>query len=164
MAATQQSAALPARKGPAGIDGWLILPMLGLMATPILGFVQMYDADYVGLLQNWGVFGPFQYALIASELVVGGILNLTAPVLLLFFMFKHWGIFPGWYMIWAVAGPIYALVDPWAAHQLFPDTFPTFADAYDEETMRRISRSIASAVVWIPYMMRSQRVANTFVN
>jgi hypothetical protein len=67
-------------------------------------------------------------------------------------------------MIWAAVLPIYAILDPLAAHLVFPETFPTIADAYDEETMRAVTRSIWSAVVWIPYMMRSERVANTFVN
>lgn len=164
MAETQQVAALPAREGPEGIGGWLVLPMLGLMLTPIVGLIQLYDTDYVGILQNWRDFSVPQIALIVAELVVSSILNLTAPALLLFFMFKRWEIFPGWYIIWAAVAPVYVLLDPWAAHLTFPDTFPTLADAYDKDTVRSISRTIWGAIIWIPYMIRSARVANTFVN
>jgi hypothetical protein len=164
MSETQQSVTSSAREGPQGIGGWLVLPMLALIVTPILGTIQLYQANFVGLLQNWRVFGFLQNALIVGELLIGGVLDLTAPALLLFFMFKRWEIFPGWYMIWAAVLPIYAILDPLAAHLVFPETFPTIADAYDEETMRAVTRSIWSAVVWIPYMMRSERVANTFVN
>ncbi|MBN9255864.1 MULTISPECIES: DUF2569 domain-containing protein [unclassified Mesorhizobium] len=164
MAETQQSAALPAREEPEGIGGWLVLPMLGLVLTPIVGLIQLYDTDYVGIFQNWRALSVLQNVLIAAELLVSGILNLTAPALLLFFMFKRWQIFPGWYIIWAAVTPVYLLLDPWAAHVIFPDTFPTLADAYDKDTVRSISRTIWGAIIWIPYMMRSVRVANTFVN
>ncbi|MER9946085.1 DUF2569 domain-containing protein [Mesorhizobium sp. M0092] len=105
-----------------------------------------------------------QGVLIVAELVISGILNLTAPALLLFFMFKRWQIFPGWYMIWAFAMPIYSVVDSWAGYLAFPDSFPSLDDAFDKETMRDIYRSVWAAAIWIPYMMRSDRVANTFVN
>ncbi|MER8698919.1 DUF2569 domain-containing protein [Mesorhizobium sp. M1227] len=161
MADTQQSA-LPDGEGPEGIGGWLVLPMLGLMLTPILGLVQLHNTDYLGF--DWQAFSFSQGALLVAELVTAGVLSLTAPVLLLFFMFKRWEIFPGWYMIWAVAMPVYAILDPWAAHLVFRESFPTLADAFDGETMRGIYRSVWAAAVWIPYMMRSDRVANTFVN
>lgn len=164
MAETELSAALPAREEPEGIGGWLVLPMLGLILTPVVGLIQFYDTNYVGIFQNWRALSVLQNALIAAELVVSGILNLTAPALLLFFMFKSWQIFPGWYIIWAAVTPVYLLLDPWAAHVIFPNTFPTLADAYDRDTVRSISRTIWSAIIWIPYMMRSVRVANTFVN
>ncbi|MER8579420.1 DUF2569 domain-containing protein [Mesorhizobium sp. M1423] len=116
------------------------------------------------MLQNWQAFSLSQGVLIVAELVISGILNLTAPALLLFFMFKRWQIFPGWYMIWAFAMPIYSVVDSWAGYLAFPDSFPTLDDAFDKETMRDIYRSVWAAAIWIPYMMRSDRVANTFVN
>ncbi|MER8787431.1 DUF2569 domain-containing protein [Mesorhizobium sp. M0983] len=163
MADTQQSA-LPDREGPEGIGGWLVLPMLGLMLTPILGLVQLHNTDYLGMLQNWQAFSLSQGVLIVAELVISGILNLTAPALLLFFMFKRWQIFPGWYMIWAFAMPIYSVLDSWAGYLAFPDSFPSLDDAFDKETMRDIYRSVWAAAIWIPYMMRSDRVANTFVN
>ncbi|RAZ92001.1 hypothetical protein DPM33_05945 [Mesorhizobium hawassense] len=164
MAETQQSSALPAREGPEGIGGWLVLPMLGLMLTPIVGLILLYDTDYVGILQNWHALSASQIVLVVAELVASGILNLTAPALLLLFMFRRSEMFPGWYIIWAAVTPVYLLLDPWAAHLTFPDTFPTLADAYDKDTVRSISRTIWGAIIWIPYMMRSARVANTFVN
>ncbi|MER8517855.1 DUF2569 domain-containing protein [Mesorhizobium sp. M0644] len=163
MADTQQSA-LPDREGPESIGGWLVLPMLGLMLTPILGLVQLHNSDYLGMLQNWQAYSLSQGVLILAELVISGILNLTAPALILFFMFKRWQIFPGWYMIWAFAMPVYAVLDPWAVHLAFPTVVPELADAYDADTVGGISRSIWAAVIWVPYMMRSERVANTFVN
>ncbi|MER8862104.1 DUF2569 domain-containing protein [Mesorhizobium sp. M0751] len=161
MVDTQQSAPQE-REGSEGIGGWLVLPMLGLMLTPIVGLMQMFGVDYLGF--DWQAFSFSQSALLVAELVIAGVLSLTAPALLLFFMFKRWEIFPGWYMIWAVAMPVYAILDPWAAHLVFPETFPTLADAFDRETMRGIYRSVWAAAIWIPYMMRSDRVANTFVN
>lgn len=164
MVETQQSTAPPVREGPQGIRGWLVLPMLGLIFTPVLCVIQVNDVNIVSIAENWRAFTFPQQALLLVELLMGGILNLTAPALLLLFMFKRWEIFPGWYMIWAAAMPLYALLDPWLAQLTFPNAFPTLADAYDRETVRTISRSISSAVIWIPYMMRSARVANTFVN
>jgi hypothetical protein len=50
------------------------------------------------------------------------------------------------------------------SYAVFPEAYADgTAEVFDKETTRGILRSIFSAAVWIPYMMRSERVANTFV-
>jgi Protein of unknown function (DUF2569) len=164
MSETQPSAALPARDGPEGIGGWLVLPVLALVASPIVGLVPIFDVIQIGQIENREAFSDAQTALIAAEFVIWGILGLCAPVLLLILMFKRRKVFPGWYTVWTATMPICLLLEPLAVHLAFPESFPQAADAYGPEALRWIYNETISAAVWIVYMARSERVANTFVN
>lgn len=149
-------------KGPVGIGGWLILPMLGLLITPLAGVVLI--ATYPNLSDVWQYMTLGQSAFVIAELAMNIVLLLVAPITLLFFMFKRWEIFPGWYMIWATAVPIILIADALLSYAMFPEAYANgTAEVFDKETTRGILRSIFSAAIWIPYMMRSERVANTFV-
>lgn len=145
--------------GPIGIGGWLLLPMLGLFAAPIVGVMQL--VGYADVFSAWQYLNAGQAVFVVAELAANLTLVLLAPAILLFFMFKRLEMFPGWYMIWAAAGPVFLLADAFFAYMLIPEQG---SEIFDKETVRGIGRSILSAAIWIPYMMRSERVANTFVN
>jgi hypothetical protein len=152
----------PPSDGPAGLGGWLILPMLGLFAMPLSGLAQL--ADYPDVTEFWSLLTMVQAAFVIAELAVNVILFLIAPVVLLFFMFKRWEIFPGWYMIWAAAIPVILIADALLGYAAFPASFANpGSEVFDKETLGGIIRSVVGAAIWIPYMMQSERVANTFV-
>jgi ACR3 family arsenite efflux pump ArsB len=151
-----------ARQGPVGLGGWLILPMLGLLITPLAGMVLI--ATYPDMSDVWQYLTLGQSAFVIAEIAMNAVVLLVAPIALLAFMFKRWEIFPGWYMIWAAAVPIMHFADALMSYAVFPEAYTDGTTAvFDKETTRGILRSIFSAAIWIPYMMRSERVANTFV-
>ncbi len=151
------------KDGPVGLGGWLVLPMLGLFLCPVFGVAQF--SVYKDILASWPFLNVYQSLFIAVELLGNVILIFVAPVVLLVFMFKRLEMFPGWYMIWAMASPVFLIADALLVPFVFPDAFSEpGSTVFDKETVRGISRSIWAAVIWIPYMMRSERVANTFVN
>ncbi|QOF70231.1 DUF2569 domain-containing protein [Aminobacter sp. SR38] len=145
--------------GPVGIGGWLLLPMLGLFAAPIVGVLQF--TAYAEVFSGWQYLDTRLAVFIVAETAGNIVLAVVAPVVLLFFMFKRLEMFPGWYMIWATAAPVFLLADAAVAYALFAEPG---SEIFDKETVRGIARSFLSAAIWIPYMMRSERVANTFVN
>ena len=150
------------KQGPVGLGGWLILPMLGLFAAPLVGLAEI--GTYGEVSENWPYLTFAQSAVVLIELALNVVLVFLAPAALLFFMFKRLEIFPGWYMIWLGAVPIFLLGDALLVYAMFPEAFANGTeDVFDKETTRNITRSIVGAAIWIPYMMRSERVANTFV-
>jgi hypothetical protein len=159
---SEGAVAAETKDGPVGLGGWLILPMLGLLIAPVAGVVLI--ATYPDLSDAWQYLTLGQSAFVIVEIAMNTVLLFVAPVALLFFMFKRWEIFPGWYMIWAAAVPIILIADALMSYAVFPEAYADgTAEVFDKETTRGILRSIFSAAVWIPYMMRSERVANTFV-
>lgn len=143
------------KEGPVGLGGWLLLPMLGLFAAPLIGLAGL--VDFSGLKDAWPYLTAVQASFIVIELVLNAILLFVAPI-----MFKRLEIFPGWYMIWLAAAPIIVIADAMLGKAIFPEMFAG-EDVFDKDTVRNIGRSIISAAIWIPYTMRSERVANTFV-
>ena len=147
--------------GPVGIGGWLVLPLLGLVVT-VLGSYRMLG-QYAGLSEMLARLSPSQSAFVIFE-VVGNAVLLVFPILLLALAFQTKRSFPGLYVVWAVAGMAFLVVDLILAMALFPAGYPTVESLFDEATVRELLRSLLLLVVWAPYMMKSRRVANTFVN
>jgi hypothetical protein len=149
-------------EGPSGLGGWLVLPIIGLFLAPVQQIISVLDTGYLGILRSARTLSHPQAALLYAELLASIVLNFIAPAFLLFFLFKRWDMFPGWFVVWAASVLVYALADPLAAHLVFPESFPNAADAFDEDTVKGISRAAWGAIIWIPYMLNSKRVRNTF--
>jgi hypothetical protein len=152
--------------GPRGIGGWLILPLLGLIFTPIRMVTQMVR-DFFPVLEpeTWkALTTPGREAYhwlwaptIVFELVTNlGLIGFTLVVLVLFvrtsrrvpklmiaLMLANIGIQGGDYVL---VGLIPALASQ-------PDTHST----------RDLVRAVLSGAIWIPYFLVSKRVRNTFV-
>lgn len=157
---TETTAEVRAPAGPVGLGGWLILPLLGLFASPLFGIAQM--SAYANIAEAWPYLTAGHASFVVTEVAVNVVLLFVAPVVLLVFAFKRLQMFPGWYIIWIAISPLVQIGDALVAYSMFPETLA--GAAFDKETMRGIVRSIIGAAIWIPYMMRSERVANTFVN
>jgi hypothetical protein len=150
------------KQGPVGLGGWLILPMLGLFVSPLGGLIQF--TTYPDLREAWPYLTYGQSALTVGEIAMNLIVLVIAPITLLTFMFKRLEMFPGWYMIWLAAVPVFLIGDALLVYAMFPEAFADgTAEVFDKETVRGITRAAVSAVIWIPYIMQSERVANTFV-
>lgn len=161
MSETQQSATLPVREGPEGIGGWLILPMLGLILTPLTGLVGL--KDYIGLSETFHLLTVPQQIFLVVEIIGNLVIAVILPIILLVLLFSKKLGFPRLYIAWAIANLVFVLADLIAAKILFGDVFEAQGvSLIDQETARSIGRSIVLVVIWIPYMLNSQRVQNTF--
>lgn len=157
-----QTPAAPARDGPEGLGGWLILPTIGLCLTPLQGLLQL--ADYSGLNENLQFLTPAQTAFILVEAVANFALTVVMPVVLLVMLFTKKRSFPRLYVGWAVANLVFVLLDLIAAKILFGAIYEAAEmNLLDGETAQSLFRAIVLVGIWVPYMLSSRRVRNTFV-
>lgn len=100
---------------------------------------------------------PALAALIIVELIASiGLAGLTSVALVAFFRTRWW--FPRLYIALIAFGTIFAVGD-----MLFLRSIAPGISAPDEEVAWEIVRSAVAALIWVPYMLRSRRVRNTFV-
>lgn len=153
--------------GPVGLGGWLILPMLGVILRP-LGSLYMIGITLSRISRDgvWKTlthpeeagYHPVWKPLIIFELITNAIL-IALGILLAIHFFKKSAKAPRLYIFVLVAFPLIVLADMMLAEQI-PNIGP---DALDP-TISRLSQSIVSACIWIPYFLNSKRVKNTFIH
>ena len=150
------------REGPEGIGGWLILPTIGLVLTPLQGLMQL--SEYAGLGENFQFLTSAQGAFVILEIIGNVAITLALPVFLLYLLFNKRRAFPRVYVIWAAANLLFIIVDLIAAKALFGEAFEAAGmELLDRETVQAILRAIVLVALWVPYMLNSRRVRNTFV-
>jgi hypothetical protein len=147
-----------------GLGGWLILVLIGLCATPLLGLWGFREIGSTLALTNR--VGGFQSGLIYGELAAQIVILLLAPLGLLYLYFGRSARFPGLYIWWLVVSILYTFIDLAAVSIAFRDVYEASGTSVwtDPETASTVSRQIIPTAIWIPYMLRSARVKNTFVN
>lgn len=144
-------------KGPVGLGGWLILPILGLFATivmtargtleilPVIEQVQAATDMPAGLLE-------FLWIEVAANLLL--ILIVVWTMILLF---RKSRLFPNAYIFFLIFAAVVVIGDTLVAHYMFDVEL-------DNVMIRDAARSVIVCMIWIPYMLVSVRVKNTFVN
>lgn len=149
--------------GPKGIGGWLILPLIGLVITPLRGLVTL-PATYGGLGEAMPYLSSGQAAFVYAEAAFNAVVLIVLPLVLLVLLFQKKRAFARWFVIWAIVGIVGLVIDLIIAKYMFPDAFPTLEAVFDAATLQELLRSIVMLCVWVPYMLISKRVKNTFVN
>ena len=150
--------------GPSGIGGWLILPIIGFVATILLTGHNFWTMDRKAFDGFKAIFaatsGPLAGLKIPITLsFVSGCLVIISAAWCLYLIFakKHAIVrfATAHYLILAAAG----LIEMWggfALEKAIPGT-PS-----DPSVIRDAVRGILIACIWIPYFRRSKRVRNTF--
>jgi hypothetical protein len=151
--------------GPVGLAGWLVLIGLGLIISPILLANYLLDT-FPPIFRDgtWQVlttpgpepYHPFWAPLLLSEIVIN-CLFIVASIVLLFMYFQKSGRFPKIYIYYLIANVAFILTDALAVRIVLPEE-PIF----DPDTVREFGRSLINATIWIPYILVSKRVRNTF--
>ncbi|HRQ65068.1 MAG TPA: DUF3857 domain-containing protein [Xanthomonadaceae bacterium] len=150
----------------AGIGGWLILPAIGVVVSPIVMIVSM--------AQNLELYGAQQWSWLtdpASEgyhalwepvllFELAGNLGLVVFFILLAVMFfQRRRSVPGLFVAMLVASPAIIGIDLWLVSQV-PSADLGTAEA--KESLRDFVRGIGQLLIWGSYFLLSRRVQATF--
>ncbi|MEX2141146.1 MAG: DUF2569 domain-containing protein [Pirellulales bacterium] len=155
------------QRGPEGIGGWLLLPLLGLIFTPIRcslylaiknipiftegHFSQLTDPNFAGYHSLWA-------PLLIMELVGNALIGVLA-IWGLVLMFRKAKAFPRFMIIFYTAGLVFVTIDTMMGLQI-----PYLAEEGRRVFVKQMIQAAIPAAIWIPYMLVSKRVRNTFVN
>ena len=148
------------------IGGWLILVAVGLVLTPFRIIVESYqlfppifqDGTFELLTSPDSEFyHPLWSSVIIGEIAIN-IFLLVFIVYLLYLFFNNKASFPNSYIFIALFGFVFILVDAFAVGIVFPSE-PVF----DKETLSELLKSAVGIIIWVPYMLISVRVKETFV-
>jgi hypothetical protein len=147
---------------PSGIGGWLILPLLGMFAT--VG-VQLVGLTHTGdTFGNLSALNGAQSLMVVLEFWLNLAIFLGAPIALLVLFFNKSRKFPRYYITWQIVSAAFVVLDLLAGYALFAQAFEASGTPFfDNTTMRSLLGSAVGVCIWIPYMMNSVRVKNTFV-
>jgi Protein of unknown function (DUF2569) len=148
--------------GPAGIGGWLLLPLLGLIVSPmrvaaesVKTFSPLFQDGVSGFAGVVAANGPLG-ALLVFELAANVALFVYPLSILPFFFRRSWRV-PTLMIAWYAAMAVINTVDLLWVTALDSGDFDTAAGG------REVFRSMVGAAIWIPYFIKSVRVRNTFV-
>lgn len=152
---------------PTGLGGWLILPAISIIFTPIGQLFSLADifVNYSGTIE---LLGPYmETSMLLTVYYYGSILFEIALLfysiflLLAFFRKKKSApdMFIGLLLVMLTVSILDMLAWSYIA-KLFPNGSETGAVA---DTGRSLIRAGISAMIWIPYFRLSRRVKNTFV-
>lgn len=145
---------------PKGLGGWLILPIVGLLAAPLLGLGHLdVLAAFMKESLPRHLINFLQFELIAY--VIG---SLALPIGLLVLMFMRKRYFPRLYVAWALMNIVVVVVHMFVAGAYFGNLFQTRATSLLDVLLSGLWRAVGLYGIGIIYMRRSLRVRNTFIN
>lgn len=151
---------------PNGLGGWLVLVAIGLVISP-LRLLAFLVQTYPPILSDgtWDVlttpasdaYHPLWAPLLVFEFI-GNVAFVVVGFWLLTLFFLRSARFPKSYIWVALLNLAFIVLDAWLTTFVLPDEA-----MFDPETAMELARSLVAAVIWVPYMLLSRRVRNTFV-
>jgi hypothetical protein len=151
---------------PSGIGGWLVLPLLGLVLTPLRISFSLYKDMWPIFSEGyWGAlttstseaYHPYWAPLLVFE-IAGNVLLVVATLALLYFFLGKSKYAPRLMIGWLAFILVFNGTDFFAASLI-----PAVAALDDSESAKELGRAAIGAVIWIPYFLVSKRVKATFV-
>lgn len=151
--------------GPRGLGGWLILAAIGLIVSPIRISIIEFTILDIFFNGTWSILrdssSEFYSPMLAVIIPIEFVLNMAfifGFLFLIYLFFAKSSLFPRWYIGIYAANLLVIVLDLIVVKIALPGE-PMF----DSETAGELFRSIGACAVWIPYMLKSKRVAATFV-
>ncbi len=153
------------QKEPEGLGGWLILICLGLFFT-IISIASLLSTTYIPFFFDgtWEIlttpgsevyhelFGP----ILIYEMVGNTLIMLLAGTLIYLFFTKS-PFFPKLAIAYFAGNLLFVGLD-----LVLVGLIPAVAASGGMESIQALIRSMVGAAIWIPYMLFSKRVKNTF--
>lgn len=149
-----------------GLGGWLILVGIGVVLSPIRLVIELVPF-YFSIFNDGGwtalttpssdLYTPYFGALLIGEMSINFLMMFTWAYIGYLFFTKNY-LFPKLYISIMAASLIFITFDAWVASQIFPGQV-----MFDADTKKEFMRTLVPALIWVPYMMESNRVKATFV-
>lgn len=156
--------------GPSGIGGWLILILIALIIQPLLLvstiirinlpiFSDQVAWDILTSPTSEGYIPLFSF--LAYYELIGNIIMFIASIALLFLFFQKKKAFPTVYFWFLIFNAVFIIIDEAVADQIFSNA--KFMDLDEEIKYKETAKALIGCAIWLPYLKRSKRVKNTFV-
>jgi Protein of unknown function (DUF2569) len=155
------------QKSLKGIGGWLILPLLGLILSPLRLIYMIYEdmwpifsSDYWEDLTSpdSASYHPLWTSVLIFEVAGNLTIFLLGLAALLYFLKKSRKA-PRLVILWLFLGLAFV-----AADSYFRGYIPGATEQYEAIPSSELWRAGITAAIWIPYFLASKRVRATFVN
>ena len=118
----------------------------------------MVSVYHLEVFSEWNIFeGTIKYMIIFEYII--NVFLLLISIYLVFLFFKKMTKFKLYFILFLGLSAILTVIHSIWALFLFPSLPPLEIIYLDE-----IAGSIIPALIWIPYMIYSKRVSNTFIN
>ena len=144
------------------IGGWLLLPLIGMFLFPLTTLIQLFTSGFFDYVQ-WEIltnpsaanYNPKLGILVLFEYLYH-VAALAYSIFLLVIMLQRRTSFPRLVTIIYASNVVYLFVDAIWLHSL---GMPTVLDGNNPGA---VVGPLLGAIIWIPYMLFSERVKGTF--
>ena len=150
-----------------GIKGWLILVGIGIIFSPIrLGFSLLQTYTPMMKDGSWekattvgsSNYVPHFQALIITEISYN-LCIMIASIYLIYLFTKKSKDFPKLFIIIGLISILVIPIDAYLATLVFNEM-----EVFDKETLKEFMKTVVGYFIWIPYMLVSERVKQTFIH
>ncbi len=149
-----------------GLGGWLILVGIGIVLSPVKILLLLYPLySEIFLSGAWEIlttpgseaYNPLWGPIVSAEIIINfGLVITWIYIAILFFTKKK--IFPKWYLGIIIFSLVFIFLDAHSIKIVLPNE-----PVYDPDTVKELVRSFVAAIIWVPYMLKSERVKATFI-
>jgi hypothetical protein len=164
--ANNSSAIVVTSNHPKGLGGWLILVGMGLIIGSIkliVSCISLYKPIIeLDLLKdvadiNSELYNPNLELLIYAETIVNTFL-ISLQFYLIYLFLRKKNIFPKYFIFITLFTILMIPIDAYLASIVLSNE-----KIFDEDTIKSFFQSLFAGAIWIPYMIKSKRVRNTFI-
>ena len=144
---------------PREIGGWLYLLGLGVILTPFTFLTEMLD-----YYKDIDLMLSIDYLAFTIFYLIEMIVNLAFFIISIYlvFLFVYRRVeFPKLYKFFIILSLIFLFLDAVVAMLLFPEL--SSADIFSPDLVRSMAQQIVAVIIWVPYLIYSVRVKETFL-
>lgn len=144
-------------EGPNGIGGWLIFIAIGRLVMPVVLIWSIINSiNIINQLKNnleESLVSMWTRAILFET--GGNVFLLICEIILIFLFFGRKKIFPKVFILFMILASILSIVSGLVSFDVISSVNSThFED---------LPRTILTYIIWIPYILKSVRVKNTFI-